>query len=122
MNKIQLLDRYPVYVEELPKTDTDCATADELVARLCDQVRAKTAASLIGVFDHLAHVKAQPEGQVAPEIKDSKHVLFCLSNGIPNPLIAAVRPRAISVVELEDKFVISYLEAPVEAPNQVIAG
>lgn len=50
---------------------------------------------LIGVFDHQAHVAAHPEGKIAPEIKDSKHVLLCLSNAIPNPLIAAVRPRAI---------------------------
>jgi hypothetical protein len=27
----------------------------------------------------------------------------------------------VSVVELADKFVISYLEAPVEAPNEVMA-
>jgi hypothetical protein len=33
-----------------------------------------------------------------------------------------VRPRAISVVELEDRIVISFLEAPVEGPNRVMAG
>jgi hypothetical protein len=69
-----------------------------------------------------AHVAAHPEGQIAPEIKDGKHVIFCLSTAIPNPLIAAVRPRAISVVELEDRFIISFLEAPVQGPNQVMAG
>jgi len=92
-----------------------------VVARLCANVEASSGASLIGVFDHQAHVAAHLEGKVAPEIKDSKHVLCCLSNAIPNPLIAAVRPRAISVVELEDKFVISFLEAPVDGPNQVMA-
>ena len=57
----------------------------------------------------------------ADEINAAKHVLFCVANAIPNPLIAAVRPRAVSVVELADKFVISYLEAPVEQVNQVMA-
>ncbi|MEA3273860.1 MAG: hypothetical protein U9Q81_00865 [Pseudomonadota bacterium] len=122
MNKIQLLDKYPVYVEELAKADTECASTDDVIARLREQIEAKPPASLIGVFDHYAHVEGQPEGKIAGEIKDSKHILFCLSNAIPNPLIAAVRPRAISVVELDEKFVISYLEAPVEAPNQVMAG
>jgi hypothetical protein len=122
MNKIQLQDKYPVYVEEIAKADTSCASTDEVIARLRAAVEAAPAASLIAVFDHQAHVAAQPEGKIAPEIKDSKHVLFCLSNAIPNALIPAVRPRAVSVVELEDRFVISFLEAPVEKPNQVIAG
>lgn len=44
-----------------------------------------------------------------------------MSSAIPNPLIAAVRPRAISVVELDDKLVNSYLQTPMEAPNQIMA-
>jgi hypothetical protein len=122
MKKIHFLDKYPVYVEELAKTETDCATTDDLVGRLCDQIRAKPGASLIGVFDHLAHVRSQPNGKVSPEIRDSRHVIFCLAKAIPYPLIASVGPRMISVVELADRFVVSYLEAPMEAPNQLMAG
>jgi hypothetical protein len=122
MKQIQLLDKYPVYVEELTKADTDCTSAGQVIARLREQVEAKPGATLIGVFDHYTHVKRQPDGKIADDVKDSKHLLFCLSNAIPNALVPAVRPRAISVVELEDSFVISYLEAPVEAPNQVMAG
>jgi hypothetical protein len=122
MEKIHLLDKYPVYVEELAKVGTDCASTDDVVAWLRANVEPTAGATLIGVFDHQAHVAAHPEGQIAPENKDSKHVIFCLSNAIPNPLIAAVRPRAISIVELEDRFVISFLEAPVEGPNQVMTG
>ena len=33
-----------------------------------------------------------------------------------------MRPRAVSLVETDDRFVISWLEAPVEGPNQVVAG
>jgi len=113
---------YPVYVEEVAKTNTDCLSTNDVVARLRANVEPVAGATLIGVFDHQSHVAAHPEGQIAPEIKTSKHVIFCLSNAIPNPLIAAVRPRAISVVELEERFVISFLEAPVEGPNQVMAG
>ncbi|MGE5152629.1 MAG: DUF6858 family protein [Bdellovibrio bacteriovorus] len=122
MSKIQFLDKYPVFVEEIAKADTDCATVDDVVARLRVRVQAHPGASDIAVFDHLAHVKALPEGKVADEIRGSKHLIFCLSNAIPNALIAAVRPRALSVVETQDRFVISWLEAPVEGPNQIIAG
>jgi len=47
---------------------------------------------------------------------------FCLSNALPNPLIGSARPRVASVVESDDSFGISRLEAPVEAPSQFIAG
>jgi hypothetical protein len=122
MKKVQVRDKYPVYVEEIAKSQTSCAGADDVVARLRGAVEAAPAASLIAVFDHQAHVAAQPDAQINPAIKDSKHVLFCLANTIPNPLIPAVRPRAVSIVELEEKFVISFLEAPMEKPNQVISG
>ena len=103
MNKLQLLDEYPVFVENVAKADTDCANADDAIACLRAQVEAKRGAALIGVFDHRGHVAALPEGKIAEEIIDSKHLLFCLSNDTPNPLIAAVCPRAVSVVELADK-------------------
>jgi hypothetical protein len=120
--KIQFLDKYPVYSEELSKAEADCATANDVVASLCDQIRPKPGASLIAVFDHLAHVPARPEGKAPPEINASRHVIFCLSKSILYPLIAAVGPRTISVVERDDAFVISYLEAPMEAPNQLMEG
>jgi hypothetical protein len=34
MNKIHLLEKYPVYVEELAKADTDCKSADDVIAHL----------------------------------------------------------------------------------------
>jgi len=78
-------------------------------------------ATYIGEFDHYAHVASQAEGKIADGIEASKHVLFCVANAIPNPLIAAARPRAVSVVELADRFMISHLEAPVEKVNQLLA-
>jgi hypothetical protein len=119
VNKTQPLDKYPVYVAQLVKGDTACATTDQVVDRLREQIESNAGATFIGVFDHYGHVRRQPEGKISGEIKNSKHLLFCLSNAIPNMPVPAVRPRAISVVELDDRFVISYLEAPVEAPNRV---
>lgn len=121
MNKIVLLDKYPVYAEEIAKDDTECKNIDDVMARLKEKIEAHPVATYIGEFDHYAHVAAQAEGKIADEIKAAKHVLFCVANAIPNPLIAAVRPRAVSVVELEAKFAISYLEAPVEQVNQLLS-
>jgi hypothetical protein len=73
----------------------------QVLARLREQVEAKAGATFIGAFDHYAHVRRQPDGKIADDIEDSRHLLFCLSNAIPNPLVPAVRPRSISVVEPE---------------------
>ena len=98
MKKVQVLEKYPVYVAELPKAETDVESADQVIARLREQVESKPGSTFIGVFDQYAHVKRQPEGKIADDIKDSKHLLFCLSNAVPNALVTAVRPRAISEV------------------------
>lgn len=121
MIKTMLLGKYPVYAAEIAKDDTECDNADDIMALLKEKIEAHPVASYIGEFDHFGHVAAQAEGKIADEIKAAKHVMFCVANAIPNPIIGAVRPRAISVVETGDKFVISYLEAPVEQANHVMA-
>lgn len=121
MEKLSVLDKYPVFVEELAKADTDCADAAAVIAQLRTRVEAHPGSVVIAEFDHYAHVMRQPEHRVAEDIRDSRHLLFCLANAIPNPLVPAVRPRSISVVEYDDRFVIAYLEAPAEGPNQAMA-
>jgi hypothetical protein len=119
--KTTLLDKYPVYTAELMKDNTECKRIDDVMGHFKMKIDQHPVAAYIGEFDHHAHVAAQPEGKIADEIKASKHILFCVANAIPNPLIGALRPRALSITELTDRFIISYLEAPVETANQLIA-
>ena len=121
MNKMMLLDKYPIFVEEIARDETECRNVDDVLARFKEKIEAHPVATYIGEFDHYGHVAAQPDGEIAEGIKASKHVLFCVANAIPNPLIAAARPRTVSVVELADQFVISHLEAPVEKVNRLLA-
>jgi hypothetical protein len=93
---------------------------DDVLAGLKDKISTHPVATYIGEFDHYRHVSNQAEGKIDDAIQAAKHILFCVANAIPNPLIGAVRPRAISVVEMPDKFVISFLEAPVEQVNELI--
>jgi hypothetical protein len=46
-----------------------------------------------------------------------KILLFCFGQSIPKPQAMAVRPRNIAIAEFEDKFVVSFLEAPMEKAN-----
>ena len=120
MNKSMLLEKYPVYSVEIIKQDCTCEHVDAVLARLKEQIESHPVATYIGEFDHYQHVAKQPEGKIDEAIQAAKHILFCVANAIPNPLIGAARPRAISVVEMQDKFVISFLEAPVSEVNQLI--
>jgi hypothetical protein len=122
MNKTVLLEKYPVYAEEIDKGSTPYPNINEVMAHFKQKIEAHPVASYIGEFDHYAHVAKQPNAKIAEGIRASQHILFCVANAIPNPLIAAVRPRALSVTEFEDKYVISFLEAPVEPANELISG
>ena len=73
----------------------------------------------IGEFNHYQHTKSI-NGEVEENIKDCKLILFCFGNKLPNGKITAARPRSISVTEYEDKFEISFLEAPAVMANEVM--
>ncbi len=120
MNKIMLKDKFPVFTQEIPKAACRFSNANEVIAYLREKIEAHPVARFIAVFDHYGHVKALENGEIDPSILDSKNILFCLSAAIPGPAIAAVRPRAIAVNELQDKFVVNFMEAPVEAATNTM--
>jgi hypothetical protein len=117
MKQTTLLEKYPVYVLELDKSETEFTTVDAIIAQLKSNVDAHKVAQFIAVFDHYAHTKSLPEGAVAPEIMAAKNIVFCFGLSLPNAEVLAVRPRSIGVVEFAEKFVISFLEAPVPVAN-----
>lgn len=47
----------------------------------------------------------------------AKHIVFCFGITPPEPLMMAVRPRSIGVVELAERFLITFLEAPMPVAN-----
>ena len=69
------------------------------------------------MFDHYSHTSSLPEGEIAPEIKDAKNLVFCFGIKLPGPQVMAVRPRSIGVTELEDKFIVNFMEAPMPIAN-----
>ena len=76
------------------------------------QIEAHPVAVVIGVFDHYTHTTGLEVGTVAPEIKDAKNLICCFGKALPKPEMLGVRPRAFGIAEMEDSFVISFLEAP----------
>lgn len=120
MKQVLLKDKFPVYTLDIFKSETTLKHTDEVIEYLKSKIEAHPVARFIAIFDHYGHVKALEKGEIDESIVDSKNILFCMSGAIPNAMIAAVRPRAIAVNELSDKFVVNFMEAPMEAPTKTM--
>jgi hypothetical protein len=122
MQYTNFMDKYPTHHLDLLKTDTSLGSVDEVIGYFRDQVEADPRACLIAEFDHHAHTSSLPDGEIAEDILAAKHLVFCFGLKLPNPLAMAPRPRSIGVCELEDRFAISFLEAPNPAMNDTMRG
>lgn len=112
-----LQEKYPVFTLEVAKEETGLSSVDAILRYLKRCIDGHRSARFIAIFDHYAHTKGLPEGQVAEEIIDAKNIVFCFGITLPNPQVMAVRPRSIGVVELADSFVVSFMEAPMPVAN-----
>src|SRR5690554_4899904 len=84
------------------------------------QVEADSRACFIATFDHLAHTRSLPEGEISPDILAAMNLVFCFGIKLPSPQVMAVRPRSIGVTELADRFVINFMEAPMPVANNAM--
>lgn len=113
-------EKYPVFTVELSKDETTGTSVDAIIEFLKARIDETPDAVFIAVFDHYAHTKSLPEGEIDPEILDAKNLIFCFGVKLPNPSVLAVRPRSIGIAELADKFVITFMEAPMPRANQAM--
>lgn len=121
MKQMILQEKYPVFVLDVFKNETRYKSANEIINFFKQKIDAHPVCKYIGEFDHFSHTKSI-DGEINPEIKDCKLVIFCFGNKLPNGKIPAVRPRSIGVTEYDDKFEISFLEAPALIANEVMEG
>ncbi len=119
MKKINLMDKYPVYTVEIKKSELIVSTTEEIINFIKEKIEKDPIATFISVFDHYSHTK-DIKWEIDPEIKNAKIILYCFWKAITNPVMLWVRSRNLAIVEFEDKFVISFLEAPQEPANEKI--
>jgi hypothetical protein len=122
MKQSILLEKYPVFELELDKAETTYGTAQEVIDALKAKIEAHPLVSFIGEFDHYSHTRNLPAGEIAPEIKDARLVVFCFGVKLPNPHVLAVRPRSIGVADMGDRFVINFLEPPMPVATEAMEG
>ncbi|HCD36509.1 hypothetical protein EKD00_08250 [Chlorobium phaeovibrioides] len=115
-----LQEKYPVYTIQFDKKETSCGSVDDIIAHFKKRIDAHSVVRFIGVFDHYAHTASLEGGVIAPGIKAAKNILFCFGKEMPSPLVLAVRPRSIGVTEMDDSFVVTFLEAPNPTANEAM--
>jgi len=111
-------EKYPLFSYEIAKSETSKKSVDEIIAYFKEKIEAHPIATYIATFDHFAHTTSLAEHSIHPDIKDVKNIIFCFGAEIPTSKVAAVRPRSIGVCEMEEKFVIDFMEAPNEKANK----
>ena len=119
MKETQFMDKYPVHSLELQKSNIKQTNIVEIIEYFKAKIQAHPIAKFIAVFDHYSHTK-ELNGEINPSIIDAQNLIFCFGPAIPNTKILAVRPRSIGIAELEDKFVIEFIEAPKEQIHQIM--
>jgi hypothetical protein len=120
MKHVRLQERYPVFTVEVEKQETDFNTTDEIMEYLKRCVDGHGVSRFIAVFDHFSHTKGLENGWIDESILDAKNIVFCFGITLPNPQAMATRPKSIGVVELADRFVITFLEAPMPLANSMM--
>ncbi|MDY0117825.1 MAG: hypothetical protein RBR59_09625 [Sulfurimonadaceae bacterium] len=118
MTKSILLDKYPIYSLEIQKIEITQDSMEKIVAYFEEKIAAHPIAKFIALFDHYAHTTSI-NGEINENIKDAKNIIFCFGAAIPNTKILAARPRSIAVSELENSFMIEFMQAPMD-PLQAI--
>ena len=107
------MDKYPVYSLELLKTEVKQTNVPEILEYFKAKIEAHPVAKFITIFDHYAHTTSL-DGDIMEGMKDAQNIIFCFGPAIPNTKILAARPRSIGISELEDRFVIDFIEPPKE--------
>ena len=120
MTRSILLDTHPMYAMKILKSEAKVSNVAEITGHFKQKIEENPEASFITVFDHYEHTKSL-NGEILDSIKDAKNLLFCFGHTIKNIEILAFRPKSIVICELEDSFVLEFLETPRPEVNNWIS-
>lgn len=110
-------EAYALFSLEIGKSETTFTSVGQILDYFKSCVEADPIATFIAIFDHYAHTRELPNGQIHDDIQAAGNIIFCFGLTLPTPQAMAVRPRSIGVVELPEKFYITFLEAPMPVAN-----
>ena len=114
MTKSIFMEKYPIFSFTIKKEDTTHKSVNEIIEHLKSLIEAHPIATFITVFDHYTHTTSLEDNLLVDGLTDAKNLIFCFGKQIPTTKILAVRPRSIAISELNNTFVIDFLEVPNE--------
>jgi len=117
MKRTILLDTHPMYSMKILKSETNFSDTTQIIDHFKGKIEENPEAVFIAVFDHYAHTK-ELNGEILPGVLDAKNLLFCFGHTIKNIEILAFRPKSIAICEMEDSFILEFLETPRPEVNQ----
>jgi hypothetical protein len=120
VKQVLLLEKYPIYCLELARAETSYRNVDEIVDYLKGCIAAHDSARFIADFDHYAHTRSLPQGQVGDGILAARNLIWCFGIALPDAHVLAVRPRSIGVAETTQGFLITFMEAPMPVANSAM--
>lgn len=115
MQRITVEGLYPVWVEEIAKADTPWRDVDEITAALEACIRRLGSTAFVGIFDHYG-LNLRACEPLPTNMQDAKTLLFCRGAWLRDPRFLALSPSAIGVADMGNRFVISFLDAPMVSP------
>lgn len=119
MKHTLLNDKYPIFSLEIEKSEIRYRSLPALIDYFKEKIAENPKVQFLTVFDHFAHT-SRIGGEIMPGLVGAVDIVFCFGFAIPNPLVLAVRPRAIGIADLGERFVISFMEAPMVPANQAM--
>ncbi len=117
-----IMEKYPIFELEIPFNETDFKNINAIIEFLKIQIEAHPIATFIAIFDHYTHTKMIEGGVIDEGILDAKNIIFCFGKELKNPEVLAVRPRSIGVAKMQEKFIVTFLEAPNDVINETMEG
>lgn len=115
-----LEEKVPVYTLELEPSECRFDTVAEIVEHFKKKIQEHPTARYLTSFDHYTHTSSLPNGQMAENIKAATNVVFCFGLTLPDPIQLANRPRSIGICQTDERFIISFMEAPMPVANTVL--
>jgi len=112
MKQLTLMEKYPLNARTIAKNETNLKSTDEVIAFIKSKIDAHPVATYIATFDHFTHTNSLENGEINPDFTDAKNIIFCFGVQLPKAEMLGIRPRAIGVVETNESFVVSFMDAP----------
>jgi len=112
MKQLTFMDKYPLSTRTISKAETTLKDTDEVIAFIKTKIDTHPVATYIATFDHFSHTTSLENGEINPDFIDAKNIIFCFGVQLPKAEMMGIRPRSIGVVETNESFVLSFMDAP----------